>query len=296
MTPRWAPDTVARSRRLLGWVGLLVGAGLLAAALATVIHRRDVIEAALEAARHPAPVQVAVLLVTVVLNIVLTALLFNVLISRYGRVGIVEMQALIAAASLLNFVPFRPGLFGRIAYHRAINDIPAAATFKVTLIGIGLSVALAGYLAAALAVSAHTPVPLWLLAGLPGPALAAAALRPAWRRVAAAALLRYLDLFVLAARYHAAFALMGTPIDHSVALAFGCLGLVVALVPFFGNGLGLREWVIGLAAPLLTPYVLELGLTADLVNRAAELLVVTGLGVIGIAWLARRRRTERHSI
>ncbi len=60
------------------------------------------------------------------------------------------------------------------------------------------------------------------------------------------------------------------------------------LVPTGGNGLGVREWAIGLAAPLLTDYQIELGLTADLVNRAAELVVIVVAGLASITWLGRR--------
>jgi hypothetical protein len=68
------------------------------------------------------------------------------------------------------------------------------------------------------------------------------------------------------------------------------------LVPIVGNGLGLREWAVGLAAPLLTPYVLGLGLAADLVNRATELVVILVLGLGGMAWLTWHARKQRSEI
>ncbi len=80
--------------------------------------------------RQPAASHLGLLLGSVLANLLLTGLLFTVLISRYGNVGRVEMQALIATATLLNFLPLRPGLFGRIAYHRTFNAIPAAASVK----------------------------------------------------------------------------------------------------------------------------------------------------------------------
>ncbi|MHC4784997.1 MAG: hypothetical protein ACYTE6_03445, partial [Planctomycetota bacterium] len=76
---------------------------------------------------------------------------------------------------------------------------------------------------------------------------------------------------------------------------FACLSVVPMLVPFVGNGLGLREWAVGLAAPLLTPYVLGLGLAAELLNRAAELVVIVILGLGGIAWLTLRARRNLKS-
>jgi hypothetical protein len=278
-------------------VGLVVGLGLLAGAVLTVAREHETLAAALDTVRRPSLGRVLGLVAAIVANVVLTALMFNVLISRYGRVAVVEMQALVAASALLNFLPLRPGLFGRIAYHRTFNAIPAVATVKMVIQAAGLSVVVAAYLALALAISARLPLPLWVPVGLPVPLLAAAAAIPSPARVwMAAALVRYLDVMIWAVRYHVAFALIGAPIEPQGALAFSCLSLVVMLVPLVGGGLGLREWAVGLAAPLLTPYVLGLGLAADLVNRAAELVVISVLGLGGIAWLTWRARRESRKL
>ena len=76
-----------------------------------------------------------------------------------------------------------------------------------------------------------------------------------------------------------------------VAIAFACVSVVASMVPLFGNGLGVRQWAIGLLAPVLTTYRLELGVTAELVNLAGELIMLLLLGTAGAAWLARRRST-----
>jgi hypothetical protein len=62
------------------------------------------------------------------------------------------------------------------------------------------------------------------------------------------------------------------------------------MVPLVSNGLGLREWAIGLLSPAIASHDMELGLTADLVNRAAELIVVSVAGVPATLWLTRRAR------
>jgi hypothetical protein len=276
-------------------VGLVVGVGLVAAALITVAREQGAFAEALDAVRRPSLGRVCLLAAAVAANVVLTALMFSVLISRYGGVAVVEMQALVAAAALLNFLPLRPGLFGRIAYHRAFNAIPAVATVKTVVQAVGLSVAVAAYLALALVAAGRLPVPLWVLVGLPVPLLAAGTAVRGARVWVVAGLIRYLEVMVWALRYHVAFALLGSPIDPHSALAFSCLSLVAMLVPFVGNGLGLREWAVGLAAPLLTPYVLGLGLAAELVNRAAELAVILVLGLSGIAWLTWRARRNLKS-
>jgi len=66
------------------------------------------------------------------------------------------------------------------------------------------------------------------------------------------------------------------------------VSMVAMLAPLTGNGLGVREWAIGLAAHLLRQSDLVLGLTADLLNRAAELIMVLVLGLVGMGWLAWR--------
>lgn len=279
------PPRAGRWRPVLRWAGLIGGLLLVTAAAGVVVAERSTIADALAAVRRPAPALVALLAGTIVLNVVMTGLVFTVLISRYGRVGLGEMQALIAAAALLNYVPLRPGLLGRIVYHRTFNDIPAMATVKTTVRAFVLTIALSAYVALALVAVGRLSAPLWAAVGLPVPVLAVTAFVPAARYWGVAALLRYLELFVLAVRYHAAFALIGSPLEPPVALAFACVSMVAGLVPFAGNGLGLREWAIGLAAPLLTPYVLGQGLAADLLVRAAELVVVAVLGLAGVAWL-----------
>jgi hypothetical protein len=151
--------------------------------------------------------------------------------------------------------------------------------------------AVAAYLALALVAAGRLAVPLWAPVGVPVPLLVAATAFRRSRVWVVAGLIRYLEIMVWAVRYHAAFALLGSPIDANGALAFACVGSVSMLVPFVGNGLGLREWGIGLAAPLLTPYALELGLAAELVNRAAELVVILVLGLGGVAWVAAHARS-----
>ena len=293
MTP--AADAAKPTPPWLRRAGLAAGLILLVAAVVTVVGQRETIANALDAVAHPLPGRLAVLAGAVVANIILTGLVFSVLMSRYGRVGLLEMQALIAAASLLNFLPLRPGLFGRIAYHRSVNEIPAVATVKTILQAMALTIAVAAWLAVALALTAFTPAPLWGLVAAPVPVLAVSLVFSRLRIGAAAALLRYLEVMVWAVRYQAAFALLGSPIPVESALAFACVSMVAMLVPLVGNGLGVREWAVGLTAPLLTPYQLQLGLAADLVNRAAELLIILALGLAGVGWIAWHRQTDHRS-
>ncbi len=274
--------------------GLAAGILLLAGAVLTVVLQRDSIGRAAEAVAHPSIARLALLGGAIAANLVLTGLTFSVLMSRHGRVGLFEMQALIAAATLMNFVPLRPGLVGRIAWHRAFNAIPAAASITAVVTAMALSGAAAGWMAAALLAGRYSPGMLPMLVAGPVPVLAACLGFPRLRVWAAAGLLRYLEVAVWAARYYASFALLGSPIGWDGALALGCVSMVAMLAPLAGNGLGVREWAIGLAAPLLAASHLEMGLAADLVNRAAELVVILPAGLAGAAWLSRRVRCADH--
>lgn len=283
----------AGERPASAWVrpaAMAAGALLVAAAIVVVVRQRGALDAAMAAMKRPQPGMVAMLLAGVAANVVLTALCLRILIARFGRVGALEMQALVATATLLNYLPLRPGLLGRVAWHRARNGIAATATVRTLIEATLISAAIAGAMAAALLLWRYAGIALWAGVALPGVLLvAAAAAVPAWRRLSLAGIVRYAEVLVWALRYHAAFALIGSPIDAGTALALACVGMVAMLVPLVGNGLGVREWAVGLAASRLAGGVLELGLTADLVNRAAELVVVSVLGLLGAGWLARAR-------
>jgi len=73
------------------------------------------------------------------------------------------------------------------------------------------------------------------------------------------------------------------------------VSILISLIPLVSNGLGIREWVVGLLAPVLTTLELSWGVTAELINRAAELIVITIVGLLGTAWLLRHRRAIRPS-
>ena len=66
--------------------------------------------------------------------------------------------------------------------------------------------------------------------------------------------------------------------------------MIATMVPFVSNGIGLREWSIGLLAPLLADVTLERGLAAELVQRAAEIAVILPSGFLGTWWLWRDAR------
>lgn len=281
------------SRTGLRRIGFAIGLLLLVAALVMVWRQRDVVGAAIGSIDRAALGHVAVLFAAVVTNVVLSAAFLGLLISRYGKVGRVEMLALTAATTLANFVPLRPGLLGRLAYHKTVNDIPISLSSRTVLQALLYTGVIAAYLALVVALSMTLDIWLWFGVLAPVPVLLVGAFTASeaiwWR----AGFVRYVEVLVWAIRYHAAFAAIGSPIDPTVALGFACVSVIATLVPFLSNGLGLREWAIGLLAPLLTAYRLELGVTAELVNRGVEIITITILGLAGLAWLARHRALTR---
>ena len=114
-------------------IPIAVGVGLLFAALWVVAdHRGTVAEGVHHAAGSP---WWAVTLVVVfpVLSLIMTSTSLWLLTRRYGPVGYGEMHALVAGAMLLNFLPMRPGLLGRLAYHKRVNGIQVRDSVRVLI-------------------------------------------------------------------------------------------------------------------------------------------------------------------
>jgi hypothetical protein len=298
-------------RRLRPLVGFLIGLALLAAALVAVGSRWEVLSQEW-ASRGGGSLWIdgrwALALAVLLLplgNWLCTSAAFWSLTRRYGRIGLWEMAALIATAGLLNYLPLRPGLVGRVAYHRLVNGIAVRQSVKVLIAILACSALAAVVLlgaAAAAGVGADVTVTVAAVAA-PGVVLAGAwgiawAREWSWAPYLAAASFRYLDMLAWTGRYAAAFALWGTPIGLGPAAVFAAVSQVVSLVPLAGNGLGLREWGTGYTAQWLVAAGVvavadaagarELGLAADLINRAGELIALVPVGILGWVWVTRQ--------
>lgn len=304
---------------------MLFAAGLLllAAAVWTVLRNSDQLAHAWRAAERADWWLVLLVVLSPVVNIALTGLSFSVLTRGRGVVGHGEMVGLIWVASALNQLPLRPGMFGRIAYHRAVNEIPVAKSVRVIVEVFACAVAANGLLLLALLAASAADwsgrtllvVVAAIITCLAGAAIAMrtrdrrdarSGVRP-WR-FAAALSIRLCDMCVWAARYAMVFVLIGVPIDARGGAALACAGQAAMMAPV---PMGLREWVIGLTSAWLPAEFVDQralaagseagpdapvldraapGLLADVVNRSAELAVgVPGALVAGV-WLARRRR------
>ena len=227
-----------------------------------------------------------------------------ILLARFGRLGMGEMLSLVGMAWLLNYLPMRPGMVGRVAYHKAVNKIGVRQTGQTLVEGVVITGVVSGVMLlgafglhrapSALAWSVMVLVPM--IAGFAAAAMLWSS-RPVIARYCAAGSLRVVDMAVWALRYALAFAIVGASIDLSTALILAVASQVAMLIPISGNGLGIREWLIGALAASLPAAALggaepqlAQGLTADVLNRVAEVLVAIPVGLIGIAIIGRRLR------
>lgn len=291
-------------------VAFLVGLALLAAAIFMLGRNGGALQQAARSLAAAPPWLILVAALLPLASLGLTSITFFLLMNRYGRVGLGEMAALIGAAWLLNYLPLWPGMFGRVAYHRAVNGIPitcsATALIWANLL-TGAAAAVVGCIT--LLGSIVFPGDDWRLAlavAVPAPVIALVSFRVRgrtdlpdphlWRLLAALAV-RLVEVQVWAARYAACFALVGVPIAWGAALALAAAAQLATLVPVGGNALGWREWITGVLTPLLpvglsltTAASLQTGLTADLAHRAIEVALAAVVGLACAAWVARRVR------
>lgn len=260
-----------------------VGVLLLAAAVIIVVRDGDTMRQALDAARWAPAWMFALLLVLPVLNWLLTSVVLWLLTRRFAPVPLSDMSALTAVATMLNVLPLRPGLLGRIVYLRQAHGVRVRDALRVVIESMVLTLTAAAVTLAAV----HTLGPWgWLVAALvlcSPMAMARLGVRdPALGRHGSPALcVRAMEMAVWTTRYWLVFAIVGRPIDMPAAVMLAAAAQTVALLPI---AVGLREWTVALLSAG-TP----IGLTADLLHRAAELAVSLPLGGAGAWWLWRRR-------
>lgn len=302
------PTVAARSSRRRSIVGFTLGILLLAAAIWAVARSGPAVDAVLASVRSASPLLLTAIVLIPIANWLVTSLMFWVLTRRYGQVGIGEMAGLIGSAWLLNNLPLRPGLVGRVAYHKAVNGIRVRDSVKVMLlaglcavIGVGallLVAFIAGRGSGWWPGAAWAASPLLVMLAAAG-AIQRSASGGELRPILIATSLRYIDVLLWTARYSVLFAVLGRPIDPVGAAVLAAASQAVMFLPV---QLGVREWIVGLASGLLPPELLERtgetagmvqaagpGLLVDLVNRAAELLVAVPVGIACTVWLWRTR-------
>ncbi|MEN0020868.1 MAG: lysylphosphatidylglycerol synthase domain-containing protein [Planctomycetota bacterium] len=282
--------------------GLVLGLLLLGGAVWLLASPERDLSDSWSAIRSASPWLITAVLVLPLLNVLATAGTFHALTRRYGRVGFGEMIGLITAARLLNYLPLRPGLVGRVAYHKRVNGIRVTDSARVIVESIVLSIV--GLAMLAVAAIAIPTAGLWVLAVPVALAVSVAFVGrrlttgARWPWLAWAAAWRYADMLVWALRYAAVFAVQGEQLEPVHAAGLAVVSQVALLVPIAGNGLGIREWAVGWASAWLgaagasksVAAVSSAGLLGDVINRSAELVLAVPLGLIAVAWAARRVR------
>lgn len=278
---------------------------MLAAAVVVVVRRQDELVGVMRSLAAAPVWAIAVLAILPLLNLGLSSLTFLVLMRRHGRVGVVEMAALIGSAWLLNYFPMRPGLVGRVAYHKAVNQIRVRDSARVVVESVAGS-AVATALVVFETVSVQQGGWWNIIAGGVVAIVVGAAIgsvvAPGSSAVGAyckALVFKVADVVVWMARYMLVFWLVGLPLAPAHAAAIAAVSQAAMLVPLVGNGLGLREWAVGLLASSLPSWYLfgagvgasvEMadGLAADLLNRGVEVVLAIPVGLAAAGYLARR--------
>jgi len=283
------PSPLDRSqRKVLRRIGTVASVVLVVAAVVAIVRNAAIVDSLSRAFASPRWDALAVLAGTVVAQQVLTSTVFWLLMRRHGPVGFGEMNALIAGSTLANYVPLQAGSIGRLAYHKVVHGIPVKTSLVVILVAMGLvAVGLAALTVAGLWVS-RAGASWWWVAMAPlawVPLLAG----PATRVIGACLVLRTVELLVIAVQSWAAFRLSGWDIEPMAAVGVAVVAAIANLTPFIGNGLGVREWAVGLAAPLLGGYETDAGLAAQLTGRAVDALMAVAMGGPALAWIASRR-------
>ncbi|MBL8964872.1 MAG: flippase-like domain-containing protein [Phycisphaeraceae bacterium] len=298
-TPRF------HSRRRL--VAVVVAAVFTAAAVAAVLrHAGDFSGAMSAAARAPVGLIIAAVVLPLV-NYLCTTGTFWVLTRPLAHVSYGEMAALMGASWLANHLPLKPGLAGRLAYHKMVHGVPIRESVKVTILAFALGVVAAGGLivsALLLGQGSLGPTVGWSVVAVVGLAIPAAGVyarrvglnsgwNPGAARLSVAMVFRLGDAAVWVLRYVVVFEMVGSPVTMAQAAALAAVTQAVAAVPVVGAALGVREWVVAAlagslpAAHAVAP-TLARGMTAELINRVVEVSLAVVVGIIGSAWVVRR--------
>jgi len=297
-----ASPRIQQWKRWKGWIGFLLGITLLVAAAVVITSSPGMIDELWVKLRGAPAWTVVVLIASPVVSWVLVGLCLRVLLLRFGTVGRCEMLMLVGSAWLLNHLPMRPGLIGRVGYHKTINNIRVRDAIEATIWSLVfgaianvmvLSITLLvpeGLSTFTLASALLTPIPLLVLASV---------LIRARSRNASLLLLglmyRYADLLIWLVRYAVVFIAIGIEASPVRIAMITAVSQLAQLIPITGGGLGFREWGVGIAARQ-GGHAMQAAMSADLINRAIETLWVLPIGLFSTWWVARRVRSHMESI
>ncbi len=272
----------------------MLAAGLLLLAVAAASRGLDG-----EALRRATAGDLLALAGLVLVNLLAAGLLFWAVTRSFDAeppVPAGRMVALVAASSLLNYIPaIRAGLVGRTAYLRARHSLPIAQSLLslVVVMAVAAAVGAASLLVLIGGAAGYAAfVAATLLLTLATPAARFALRRPA-RLWGLWVPLRVLDLLAASARLWLAFHVVGHPIPFDAAILAGSASVAVKLLGVTPNGLGLSEWAVAGLAAALAPVTAAEGAAAALVDRGVEVIVVAAAGLVAMAFLRRAAGAAR---
>jgi hypothetical protein len=280
-------------------IGSFVGLALFAAAVWVVASHWSDIATSMQEAARARWWTIPTLIILPWLSCALAAAMYHQLLNRDDpaapRVAYREGLAVIACTWLMNYLPARPGMFGRLAYHKIVNDMPLKHSISMSIVAVtcaGASVLLLILVAIFARVLPDSTIAAAVLLPLPAALLAIVGVslsrRELVRRYLFACAVRYLDVLTWLGRYLCAFAALGRPLALSEAVALTAISQAAMVVPLVSNGLGLREWAVGVLGPALPASMrsapalsFSVSLTGDLLHRVADILAAVPAGLIG---------------
>jgi uncharacterized membrane protein YbhN (UPF0104 family) len=203
------------------------------------------------------------------------------------------MFVLVGSAWLFNYMPMRPGLLGRIGYHKAINQIRLRDSLESSIwSGILAGVANGSLIVTALLMNQIHGVWSISLLGVPVVGFFLLSLMMPGKRsrlIVRALGYRQIDVIVWLGRYWLAFHVLGLEMNIEEVAIISAVSQLISLMPLTGSGMGFREWGVGLMASM-GGHSMGTATAADLINRIAETIIVLPVGLVFTALIARRWR------
>ena len=261
--------------------------------------------------------QISMMLGCVVFSIVINGYVFYALLKPFpnGRpVSFFSMVKLIAATSLLNYMPMRAGMVGRAAYLKEYHQVGYRLSLLMLFIAAGFTVLT--FLIMLLLNAWRTQLDAVWFISLTIILLCIARFMPAvmcqiikrfpgfkdialdWfsnlsfaktSHIFVWLWARAFDVLAYALRLYIVVQVLGKETSFVVILTYAISGMFTTLATPLPNGLGLKELVFGLLASAglggETMASLESGIMLGLVDRAVEAIVFIVTGLLSIAIL-----------
>lgn len=281
-------------------VGFVAGVILLCAAAVYLVANPQELQSFLDEMKHAPAWAIAIVLLGPILNWVFVSQCLWALNRRHGEIARSEMLALVGSAWLLNHLPMRPGLVGRIGYHAKVNQIRVRDAVEASVWSLILAI-IANVVGLGLALLIRPGVgiaQITLILSAPILAMVIAAMLAETKSDQLGLMIRglmwrYADLLVWMLRYAAAFAMLGIEITPVQIVLITAVSQAAQVIPITGGGLGFREWGVGVAATMSKGTAIidmRTAIGADLINRVAETIIVIPLGLVCTTIVTRRFR------